>query len=133
MLASTSDCFKLYVRHAYSYPVLTKEEEFSYANKMSTEDCLDSAKKLISSHLRYVIAIAKGYSGYGLPADDLIQEGTIGLMKATKSFDHLKGNRLSTFSSFWIKAEMLSFILKNFKTAKIATTKEQRKLFFNLR
>lgn len=133
MLPSASDCFKLYVSNAYSYPVLTREEEFSYAKKMSSENCLDSAKKLISSHLRYVIAIAKGYSGYGLPADDLIQEGTVGLMKATKSFDHLKGNRLSTFSAYWIKAEMLEFILKNFKTAKIATTKEQRKVFFNLR
>ncbi|WP_068546260.1 RNA polymerase sigma factor RpoH [Thalassotalea crassostreae] len=122
-----------YVRSAHSIPILTAEKEHELATRLHEENDLSAAQELIMSHLRFVIHIAKGYSGYGLPQADLIQEGNVGLMKAVKRFNPEVGVRLVSFAVHWIKAEIHEFVLKNWRMVKIATTKAQRKLFFNLR
>jgi RNA polymerase sigma-32 factor len=113
--------------------MLSHEEEVSLATRLREKNDLDAAQKLVMSHLRLVVSIARGYLGYGLPHADLIQEGNIGLMKAVKRFDPDQGVRLVSFAVHWIRAEMHEFILKNWRIVKVATTKAQRKLFFNLR
>ena len=122
-----------YIRFANTIPMLSEEEEKEYARKLRLQNDMDAAQKLILSHLRFVIKVARGFSGYGLPITDLIQEGNIGLMKAVKRFDPEVGVRLVSFAVHWVKAEMHDYILKNWRIVKIATTKSQRKLFFNLR
>jgi RNA polymerase sigma-32 factor len=122
-----------YVQSVNRFPMLTAEAELQLARKFRTENDIESARQLVLSHLRVVVAIARGYTGYGLPQADLIQEGNIGLMKAVKRFDPERGVRLVSFAIHWIKAEMHEFILRNWRLVKIATTKAQRKLFFNLR
>jgi RNA polymerase sigma-32 factor len=122
-----------YVQAVSRFPVLSAEEETRLARKFRDDGDLDSARQLVLSHLRVVVAIARGYLGYGLPHADLIQEGNIGLMKAVKRFDPERGVRLVSFAIHWIKAEIHEFILRNWRLVKIATTKAQRKLFFNLR
>ncbi|MBG23630.1 MAG: RNA polymerase sigma factor RpoH [Idiomarinaceae bacterium] len=113
--------------------MLTAEEEHNLAVRLTEEDDLEAARQLIMSHLRFVVHVARSYSGYGLPQADLIQEGNIGLMKAVRRFDPSVGVRLVSFAVHWIKAEIHEYVLKNWRTVKIATTKAQRKLFFNLR
>ena len=122
-----------YMHQVGQIPMLTLEEEQRYARRLHQEQDLSAAKSLILPHLRYVVKVAKGYAGYGLALSDLIQEGNIGLMKAVKRFDPDMGVRLVSFAVHWIKAEIHEFILKNWRIVKIATTKAQRKLFFNLR
>lgn len=122
-----------YIVHVNQIPMLTQEEEFELAKRLQTDNDLPAAKRLILSHLRYVVRVAKGYLGYGLPLADLVQEGNIGLMKAVRRFNPDVGVRLVTFAMHWIKAEIHEFILRNWRIVKIATTKAQRKLFFNLR
>jgi len=122
-----------YIFWVNQIPLLTREEEQSYAEKLYHEEDLQAARKLILAHLRFVVRVAKGYEGYGLPLSDLIQEGNIGLMKAVKRFDPNVGVRLVSFAVHWIRAEIHEFVLKNWRIVKIATTKAQRKLFFNLR
>jgi RNA polymerase sigma-32 factor len=122
-----------YISAVHRIPVLSHDEEQALARRFNEQDDLDSAKKLVMSHLRFVVHVARGYSGYGLPLGDLIQEGNIGLMKAVKRFDPDQGVRLVSFAVHWIRAEMHEFILKNWRIVKVATTKAQRKLFFNLR
>jgi RNA polymerase sigma-32 factor len=114
-------------------PVLSVEEEQALAHRYAEEDDLDAAKQLVASHLRFVVHVARGYKGYGLQLADLIQEGNIGLMKAVKRFNPDLGVRLVSFAVHWIRAEMHEFILRNWRIVKVATTKAQRKLFFNLR
>jgi RNA polymerase sigma-32 factor len=113
--------------------VLTAEEETELFQRFQMDEDLDAARELVMSHLRYVAYIARGYSGYGLPLEDLIQQGNVGLMKSVKKFDLSHGVRLVSFAVHWIKAEIHEYVLKNWKIVKIATTKAQRKLFFNLR
>jgi RNA polymerase sigma-32 factor len=113
--------------------VLTPERERELAERLFYENCVDSARELVLAHLRFVVHVARSYSGYGLQEADLIQEGNVGLMKAVKRFDPTKGVRLVSFAVHWIKAEMHEFILRNWRIVKVATTKAQRKLFFNLR
>jgi len=122
-----------YIGAVHQIPVLTVEEEQALANRFRDEEDLDAAKQLVLSHLRFVVHVARGYKGYGLQIGDLIQEGNIGLMKAVKRFDPTVGVRLVSFAVHWIRAEMHEFILKNWRIVKVATTKAQRKLFFNLR
>lgn len=122
-----------YVQAVGAIPVLSAEREQELANKLYYEGCVDSARELVLAHLRFVVHIARSYSGYGLSEADLIQEGNVGLMKAVKRFDPEKGVRLVSFAVHWIKAEMHEFILRNWRIVKVATTKAQRKLFFNLR
>ncbi len=122
-----------YISAVNRVPVLTVEHEQALARRHILEGDLDSAKELILAHLRFVVHVARGYKGYGLPLGDLIQEGNIGLMKAVKRFDPDQGVRLVSFAVHWIRAEMHEFILKNWRIVKVATTKAQRKLFFNLR
>jgi len=122
-----------YIATVNRFPLLTAEEESRLARKLRDENDIDAARALVVSHLRVVVAIARGYLGYGLPHADLIQEGNIGLMKAVKRFDPERNVRLVSFAIHWIKAEMHEFILKNWRMVKVATTKAQRKLFFNLR
>lgn len=122
-----------YISAANRQPMLTHEEEMSLARRLREDNDLAAAQKLVLSHLRLVVSIARGYLGYGLPHADLIQEGNIGLMKAVKRFDPDQGVRLVSYSMHWIKAEMHEYILKNWRLVKVATTKAQRKLFFNLR
>jgi RNA polymerase sigma-32 factor len=122
-----------YVGAVNRIPVLTLEEEQALARSYQLEQDLDSAKRMVLSHLRFVVHVARGYSGYGLQIGDLIQEGNIGLMKAVKRFDPDQGVRLVSFAVHWIRAEMHEFILRNWRIVKVATTKAQRKLFFNLR
>jgi len=122
-----------YIQTVNRFPLLTAEEELRLGRKLRDEDDLDAARQLVVSHLRVVVAIGRGYLGYGLPHGDLIQEGNIGLMKAVKRFDPERGVRLVSFAIHWIKAEMHEFILRNWRLVRIATTKAQRKLFFNLR
>ncbi len=122
-----------YISAAYQLPLLTAEEERNLAIRLNKHNDLDSARKLITHHLRFVIKIARSYSGYGLSLADLIQEGNIGLMKAVKRFDPGLNVRLVAFAVHWIRAEIHEFILKNWRIVKVATTKAQRKLFFNLR
>jgi RNA polymerase sigma-32 factor len=122
-----------YIFRVNQIPILTREEEYTYAEKLYYEQDLQAARELILAHLRFVVRVAKGYEGYGLPLSDLIQEGNIGLMKAVKRFDPKMGVRLVSFAIHWIRAEIHEFVLKNWRIVKIATTKAQRKLFFNLR
>ena len=122
-----------YVQAANRYPMLSEAEEMGLAKRFHDEGDVEAARQLVLSHLRLVISIARGYLGYGLPHADLIQEGNIGLMKAVKRFDPARGVRLVSFAMHWIKAEIHEYILKNWRLVKVATTKAQRKLFFNLR
>jgi RNA polymerase sigma-32 factor len=130
---SASGSIEAYVQAANRMPMLSEAEEKDLARRFRDREDLDAARKLVLSHMRLVIAIARGYLGYGLPHADLIQEGNIGLMKAVKRFDPERGVRLVSFAMHWIKAEIHEYILKNWRLVKIATTKAQRKLFFNLR
>jgi RNA polymerase sigma-32 factor len=114
-------------------PILSREEETVLATRLRGEDDLDAARQLVLSHLRFVVHIARGYAGYGLPMGDLVQEGNVGLMKAVKRFDPSVGVRLVSFAVHWIRAEIHEYVLRNWRLVKIATTKAQRKLFFNLR
>ncbi|HEX7341257.1 MAG TPA: RNA polymerase sigma factor RpoH [Rhodanobacteraceae bacterium] len=122
-----------YISAVHRIPVLTADEEQVLARRYRAENDLEAARQLVTSHLRFVVHVARGYSGYGLQLADLIQEGNIGLMKAVKRFDPDHGVRLVSFAVHWIRAEMHEFILKNWRIVKVATTKAQRKLFFNLR
>ena len=122
-----------YIQAVNRVPMLTPEEELRLAREFRDHDNLDSAGRLVMSHLRLVVAVARNYLGYGLPHADLIQEGNIGLMKAVKRFDPERGVRLVSFALHWIRAEIHEFVLKNWRLVKVATTKAQRKLFFNLR
>jgi RNA polymerase sigma-32 factor len=122
-----------YIQAANRYPMLSGAEETSLAERFHKDGDVEAARRLVLSHLRLVISIARGYLGYGLPHSDLIQEGNIGLMKAVKRFDPARGVRLVSFAMHWIKAEIHEYILKNWRQVKLATTKAQRKLFFNLR
>jgi len=122
-----------YIQAVNRLPLLTAEEEHDYAVRLRDNEDLEAARRLVLSHLRLVVSIARGYLGYGLPHGDLIQEGNVGLMKAVKRFDPDRGVRLVSFAMHWIKAEMHEYILKNWRLVKVATTKAQRKLFFNLR
>ncbi len=122
-----------YIQAAFSIPVLSAAEERSLAKRLQGENDLDAARQLVMAHLRFVVRIARGYNGYGLALGDLIQEGNIGLMKAVKRFDPDVGVRLVSFAVHWVRAEMHEFILRNWRIVKVATTKAQRKLFFNLR
>jgi RNA polymerase sigma-32 factor len=132
-IPSASGSIESYISAANRVPMLTEAEEGALARRFRDTEDLEAARQLITSHLRLVIAIARGYLGYGLPHADLIQEGNIGLMKAVKRFDPERGVRLVSFALHWIKAEIHEYILKNWRLVKIATTKAQRKLFFNLR
>jgi RNA polymerase sigma-32 factor len=122
-----------YIQAVNRFPILSVEEEGRLARKFRTEEDIESARQLVVSHLRVVVSIARGYTGYGLPQADLIQEGNIGLMKAVKRFDPDRGVRLVSFAIHWIRAEIHEFVLRNWRLVKVATTKAQRKLFFNLR
>ncbi|MBK8523331.1 MAG: RNA polymerase sigma factor RpoH [Betaproteobacteria bacterium] len=122
-----------YIQSANRFPMLTEAEEVSLARRFRNEEDLDAARQLVLSHLRLVVSIARGYLGYGLPHADLIQEGNIGLMKAVKRYDPDRGVRLVSFAIHWIKAEIHEYVLRNWRLVKVATTKAQRKLFFNLR
>jgi len=122
-----------YIQTVNRVPMLSAQEEISLARRFREHDDLDAARTLVLSHLRLVVAVARGYLGYGLPHADLIQEGNIGLMKAVKRFDPERGVRLVSFAIHWIKAEIHEHILRNWRLVKVATTKAQRKLFFNLR
>ncbi|MFK8066867.1 MAG: RNA polymerase sigma factor RpoH [Gammaproteobacteria bacterium] len=122
-----------YIQSVNRIPMLTAEEEIDLAERFQKNGDLDAARQLVMSHLRFVVKVARGYTGYGLAQNDLIQEGNIGLMKAVKRFNPLVGVRLVTYAVHWVRAEMHEFIIKNWRIVKVATTKEQRKLFFNLR
>ena len=132
-LANPGSDIDKYLSQVYSIPVLTREEELDLTREFYETEDIKVAHKLVISHLRFVVHIAKSYAGYGLPLADIIQEGNLGLLKAVKKFDPDKGVRLVSFAVHWIKAEIHEFILKNWRIVKIATTKAQRKLFFNLR
>ena len=125
--------FDAYVDAVSRIPVLSREEESELATRFRRDDDLDAARQLVLSHLRFVVHIARGYHGYGLPLGDLVQEGNVGLMKAVKRFDPAVGVRLVSFAVHWIRAEIHEYVLRNWRLVKIATTKAQRKLFFNLR
>ena len=133
LLPSPTGSLDTYISHIMSIPPLTTEEEVALGRNLQSTNDLESAKKLIMHNLRYVIYIAKSYSGYGLNLNDLVQEGNIGLMKAVKKYDPEKNLKLITFAIYWIKSEIHEFVIKNWKIVKVATTKSQRKLFFNLR
>lgn len=122
-----------YIHRVNQFPMLSAEEEYNYAERFQSEGCIDSARQLVLAHLRYVVRVARGYLGYGLPLNDLIQEGNIGLMKAVKRFDPTVGVRLVSFAVHWIKAEIHEYVIRNWRIVKVATTKAQRKLFFKLR
>jgi RNA polymerase sigma-32 factor len=133
MLAGPVGSLDAYIQAVGSVPVLSKEDEQALAIRFREEDDLDAARELVLAHLRFVVHIAKGYTGYGLPLSDLIQEGNVGLMKAVKRFDPDYDVRLVSFAVHWIRAEIHEFVLRNWRIVKVATTKAQRKLFFNLR
>src|SRR6201990_484509 len=122
-----------YIDRVSQIPVLSKEDEVAWATRFRSEADLDAARQLVLSHLRFVVHIARGYLGYGLPMGDLVQEGNVGLMKAVKRFDPGVGVRLVSFAVHWIRAEIHEYVLRNWRLVKVATTKSQRKLFFNLR
>jgi len=128
-----ADSFTSYQQSIREIPFLTQEEEYELGTRLKKDNDLEAAKKLILSHLKLVMKIARSYSGYGLPHSDLVQEGNIGLMKAVKKFDVDRGVRLVSYAMFWIKAEIQEYVVKNWRLVKNATTKAQRKLFFNLR
>ncbi len=131
--AVTTGSLEAYKAKINAIPVLSADEEKALALRLREKNDLDAARQLVLAHLRFVVRIARGYNGYGLPEADLIQEGNIGLMKAVKRFDPAVGVRLVSFAVHWIRAEMHEYILRNWRIAKVATTKAQRKLFFNLR
>lgn len=132
-LPITAGSLDQYIQLAYSLPVLSPEEERALALRLRDQGDVEAARKLVLHNLRFVIHVARGYSGYGLPLADLIQEGSIGLMKAVKRFDPEVGVRLVSFAVHWIRAEIHEYVLRNWRIVKMATTKAQRKLFFNLR
>jgi len=132
-IPSTVGNIDAYIQAASRYPMLSEAEEIRLAERFHNDGDVEAARQLVLSHLRLVISIARGYLGYGLPHADLIQEGNIGLMKAVKRYDPTRGVRLVSFAMHWIKAEIHEYILKNWRLLKVATTKAQRKLFFNLR
>lgn len=133
MLAGPLGSLDAYIQAVGSIPVLSKEDEQALSNRYREDNDLNAARELVLAHLRFVVHIAKGYTGYGLPLADLIQEGNVGLMKAVKRFDPQYGVRLVSFAVHWIRAEIHEFVLRNWRIVKVATTKAQRKLFFNLR
>ncbi|ABM01668.1 RNA polymerase sigma factor RpoH [Shewanella amazonensis] len=133
MVPQGASSLEAYIHSVNSMPMLEAEQEYQLAKRLQETGDLQAAKQLIMSHLRFVVHVAKSYSGYGLPQADLIQEGNIGLMKAVKRFDPDVGVRLVSFAVHWIKAEIHEYVLKNWRIVKVATTKAQRKLFFNLR
>lgn len=133
MALVSQDSLDSYIRSVNGYPMLSADEERELAERLHYKGDIDAAKGLILSHLRFVVHVARGYSGYGLPMADLVQEGNIGLMKAVKRFNPEMGVRLVSFAVHWIKAEIHEYVLRNWRIVKIATTKAQRKLFFNLR
>ena len=133
MLAGPLGSLDHYIQAASAIPVLTAEEEHALATRLRDTNDLDAAKRLVLSHLRFVVHVARGYAGYGLQLGDLIQEGNIGLMKAVRRFDPNVGVRLVSFAVHWIRAEIHEFVLRNWRLVRVATTKAQRKLFFNLR
>ncbi len=130
---SGGDSIESYIQRVNAIPMLTPEEEKEFAERLQSQGDVEAARQLVLSHLRVVASIARGYSGYGLPQADLIQEGNIGLMKAVKRFEPDRGVRLFSFAVHWIKAEIHEYILRNWRLVRLATTKAQRKLFFNLR
>jgi len=132
-LAGPLGSLDAYLERVSRIPVLSREEERALAERFRSDGDLDAARRLVLSHLRFVVHIARGYSGYGLPVGDLIQEGNVGLMKAVKRFDPTLNVRLVSFAVHWIRAEIHEYVLRNWRLVKIATTKAQRKLFFNLR
>jgi RNA polymerase sigma-32 factor len=132
-IPSAAVSLESYVQTVNAFPILTQQQETDLGRRLRQTGDVDAARQLVLSHLRVVVAIARGYLGYGLPQADLIQEGNIGLMKAVKRFDPERGVRLVSFAVHWIRAEMHEFILRNWRIVKVATTKAQRKLFFNLR
>ena len=132
-LAGPVGSLDAYIQGVGAIPVLSKEDEQDLARRLRDDEDLDAARDLVMAHLRFVVHIAKGYTGYGLPLNDLIQEGNVGLMKAVKRFDPEYDVRLVSFAVHWIRAEIHEFVLKNWRIVKVATTKAQRKLFFNLR
>jgi RNA polymerase sigma-32 factor len=133
MVPAGTGSLDAYIQEVNKIPVLTLEEEQDLARRYRDEGDLEAARRMVLAHLRFVVHVAKGYTGYGLPLGDLVQEGNIGLMKAVKRFDPEHGVRLVSFAVHWIRAEMHEFILRNWRIVKVATTKAQRKLFFNLR
>ena len=133
LLAGPLGSFEAYAERVSRIPVLTREQELELAARFHGENDLEAARTLVMSHLRFVLHIARGYSGYGLPMGDLVQEGNVGLMKAVKRFNPDVGVRLVSFAVHWIRAEIHDYVLRNWRLVKIATTKAQRKLFFNLR
>jgi RNA polymerase sigma-32 factor len=133
MLAGPVGSLDSYIQAVGSISVLSKEDEQALSRRFRDESDLDAARELVMAHLRFVVHIAKGYTGYGLPLGDLIQEGNVGLMKAVKRFDPEYGVRLVSFAVHWIRAEIHEYVLRNWRIVKVATTKAQRKLFFNLR
>ncbi|MEM7612271.1 MAG: RNA polymerase sigma factor RpoH [Pseudomonadota bacterium] len=133
MLTGPVGSLDAYIQSVSSIPVLSKEDEQTLARDYIDNQNLDAARELVMAHLRFVVHIAKGYAGYGLPIGDLVQEGNVGLMKAVKRFDPNVGVRLVSFAVHWIRAEIHEFVLRNWRVVKVATTKAQRKLFFNLR
>ncbi len=132
-IPSAVGSLEAYIQSVNRFPLLTQEQEFALATRFKTENDLDAARELVLSHLHVVVSVARGYAGYGLPQADLIQEGNIGLMKAVKRYDPERGVRLVSFALHWIRAEIHEFVVRNWRLVKIATTKSQRKLFFNLR
>lgn len=132
-LPAPTDSLDAYLQAIGTIPVLDNEQERRLAERWQQQRDLEAARQLVLSHLRFVVHIARGYAGYGLPLADLIQEGNVGLMKAVKRFDPAQGVRLVSFAVHWIKAEIHEFVLRNWRIVKVATTKAQRKLFFNLR
>jgi RNA polymerase sigma-32 factor len=132
-LSGAIGSFDAYANAVSRVPVLSREEELVLANRFRGDNDLDAARQLVLSHLRFVLHIARGYAGYGLPIGDLVQEGNVGLMKAVKRFDPAVGVRLVSFAVHWIRAEIHEYVLRNWRLVKVATTKAQRKLFFNLR
>jgi RNA polymerase sigma-32 factor len=133
VLAGPVGSLDSYIDRVSQIPVLSKEEEVALAVRFRSEGDLDAARQLVLSHLRFVVHISRGYLGYGLPMGDLVQEGNVGLMKAVKRFDPEVGVRLVSFAVHWIRAEIHEYVLRNWRLVKVATTKSQRKLFFNLR
>jgi RNA polymerase sigma-32 factor len=133
LLAGPLGSFDAYADRVSRIPVLSREEERDLARRFLKKDDLEAARHLVLSHLRFVLHIARGYSGYGLPIGDLVQEGNVGLMKAVKRYDPEQGVRLVSFAVHWIRAEIHDYVLRNWRLVKVATTKAQRKLFFNLR
>ena len=130
---SGSGSLSAYINMVHSFPYLEKDEEYQLAVRYRRNNDLEAAQQLVLSHMRFVVSVARGFFGYGLPYQDLIQEGNVGLMKAVKKFDPERGVRLVSYAVHWIKAEMYDYILKNWKLVRIATTKAQKKVFFNLR